>query len=492
MEQIHEIDFEAHQKNQQQEKNYSFEEEKHVHMLYSLIKDIMVSDVENVIKLLENTCEIKFNEPEQYSLWKLQQLLIDTDIVRRDLTKFYIAAFLLEQNNCLHKSKTVRLRLNKNDKINTKQNPKQVAFLLHMLVQTLPLDSNTLDLAESYGLCMLGVAGLKQILRAIPPHITSLNLYGIALYHFGIDGLKQVFQAVPPHITSLNLRMIGLDELGTEGIKEVLNVLHLNIQSLNLSGNHLCEYDFRLNRFKIDRFEEVLQTLRRYPSINTLDLSGNCLSNLGVDGIKQMLHILPSSIHSLNLAGNDLCNLGIDGLKQIFQTLHQYPNIKSLDLGNNDLYRFGVHGLKEILQALPSNIRFLGLTGNFMFELTSDYRSYGPLAHKRDITDVFQNIPAFRMIDLRYNSLDESRQYCIKRRMEGDLQKQALSSGGLKQLTGRLVWKELERGNIKRLKQHHIQQNENDNCKVATPLGGILPKDLEEFVEQQTNFGVQF
>jgi len=245
-------------------------------------------------------------------------------------------------------------------------------------------------------------AKLLQLLKAIPAHITSLELPEIdSPYSFKAalsqEEISAFLAAIPNHITSLYLGSL-LD--GTSSIK-TLSPLPAKLKYLNLASsnvgfntdsetffeshpNELESIDFNCNSITAKAFKKLKA------SVHFLNMSSFHIDEKTAEACKEIVASLPASLIRLELTSNQLDNKGIDGLKSIFNELPK--QLTTLELGSNNLHSLGTAGLIDVLKSIPKQVTKIDLEHNGLDAL--------------DLAQLFQELPLnFQTLGLCYNDL---------------------------------------------------------------------------------------
>ena len=186
------------------------------------------------------------------------------------------------------------------------------------------------------------------ILTAIPPHVTSLDLFDSLSKKTG-EELASIFNAIPPHVTSLHLRGNGLGFRKVSDLERAFKAVHKNLTSLDLGRNNFNDND-GLRSLKVI-FEAIT------PHVTSLDLSENDLAKMLFNRIYGVLPIIPISVTSLNLSYNDFHYISADKLEGL---LAKIP----FSVTNLQMDEVFLRNWFELLWALPQSILTLTVRGH--------------------------------------------------------------------------------------------------------------------------------
>lgn len=236
-----------------------------------------------------------------------------------------------------------------------------------------PADSTTIDLSKnSFG--DLSKTELAFVFKAIPPHITTLNLSRsdlrcvFNLRSIDIDD-AELFAAIPRTIKILNLSSIDLagNYRDPGKLKHIFYNLPPELEELDLSNNHLRdarEYEFLAHLPKTitklnltgNYFEEKTSEILKVISCNLKVLE------LNMDDLTpEAMIIMPSTLETLKI----LPNLIGYSLRKLSDILRNIPGfIKYLDLSDHNLGRFEHLELSGTLSLLPNTLKGLNLSRN--------------------------------------------------------------------------------------------------------------------------------
>jgi Ran GTPase-activating protein (RanGAP) involved in mRNA processing and transport len=211
----------------------------------------------------------------------------------------------------------------------------------------------TLDLSEN----SLEDVGVQKLARYLPnmPHLKALNLGYNNLTAGSIDILAPILQNSV--IETLVLSGNSLEDVGVQKLAALLPQMP-HLKTLNLAATKLTYTDVNI----------LAQGLQNNSAIETLDLSENYFENMGVLRLAEFLPQMPY-LKTLNLGYNNLTAGSIDILAPRLQN----SVIETLDLSGNYLEDVGVQKLARYLPNMPHlktlNLMYVRLTAGSLHTL---------------------------------------------------------------------------------------------------------------------------
>ncbi len=202
---------------------------------------------------------------------------------------------------------------------------------------------------------IITVAEFISALKALHPGVKTLSL---ANNNFGHDNLsandlKNVLLAIPPSVTELNLSGNFLDK-HMAALASAFTQLRVTV--LDLSSNCFCNNP-----------DGLVTALRAIPAdtVKTLNVSDNGLGDIEDDSkgekLTAVFAAMPSSVITLNVSRNSLGKPTNEVLSKAFTAIR--ASLESLDLTNNSL------GSKfNALRVALSSVKYLNLKGNFSYK----------------------------------------------------------------------------------------------------------------------------
>jgi Ran GTPase-activating protein (RanGAP) involved in mRNA processing and transport len=211
---------------------------------------------------------------------------------------------------------------------------------------------------------------VKDFARALEKNATlkTLNLSGTH-----VTFIMDLVVALQRNKSLLSLNLSGVAVGGypdeAQGIKQALNV-YVSLETLNLSGNYIKSFD-------------LAPAFKKNPTLTSLDLSDNLISEDGVVEIAHALEIC-RTLRSLNLAKNKLSPSNVSGLSEaglraLGQALGKNPALESLDLSHNSIDTSGAVHLALGMKT-NTNLQSLDLSNNSQIG-DEGAKAFGELLH---------------------------------------------------------------------------------------------------------------
>ncbi|KTD64614.1 hypothetical protein [Legionella shakespearei] len=227
-------------------------------------------------------------------------------------------------------------------------------------IQTLPLSEYQLDLSKLEAGKAPNVQQWSQLLAAIPPHITILDLSDHCFKGFSLDDIKCFFGAIPRTVKHIELRFSDLGLLPLDKITHLFCSLPPELEELNVYMN-------QLNRHKNENLGLVFASFPR--TLKRLNITGNGPVFYSKEQFRLIFSKLPGTLEYLYLCYGDFSCLDWDCF-----TLDNFSNLKTLKLFcTYQENGFSFDSIKMLFRNLPGFKSYIYASFNhYQLELSAD------------------------------------------------------------------------------------------------------------------------